>query len=310
MAHEDAKYAPLNILVDTAGLTSPVFVPELGTTVAAPFGIFPLPAPLTIVINSHQRTNSYAGFGQGTVEVLPQTHLTAGVRYTVDKRALIDSSVSGSPTVNDRVSFDKTTWKATLDHNFTPDILVYAQYSTGFKSGLYNLVNPYQPAIKPETIGAIEVGLKSELFDNRVRFNASIFHYALSQVQVTAIVLGNQALFNAASATSKGGEAELEWVASKDLTLRVSAAYDEARFTNFPGAPLYYPNPIPNPNGGPAGYATYNGNDAGATMPNAPKWMFNGGANYETPTSVGNFFASTNITYTSRTFELRAGFHW
>src|SRR3546814_20884758 len=61
----------------------------------------------------------------------------------------------------------------------------------GFKSVTYNILNIYTPTqyIKPETVTSTEIGLKSELFDHRVRFNAAAFNTEIDNMQVQFLPL-------------------------------------------------------------------------------------------------------------------------
>ena len=72
-------------------------------------------------------------------------------------------------------SFKKLTWRLSLDHRFSPGLLGYVSYNRGFKSGSF--VPQVIPAeeLKPETLDAYEVGLKSDLLDHRLRINAAAF---------------------------------------------------------------------------------------------------------------------------------------
>src|SRR3546814_16859352 len=65
---------------------------------------------------------------------------------------------------------NKFTSKVTAKYNFTPDINVYATYSTGYKGPMlsYPANQPQQPD-RPETVESYELGFKSVLFDNRVQ---------------------------------------------------------------------------------------------------------------------------------------------
>ena len=301
--YDHSIYDPVDLTVSRVAITTPVFIPELNRTLDAPALVFPLPQPAVIGFRNHQYTDSYAGYGQATMEVLPKTRLTAGVRYTWDQRKF-RGQLLGFPKVNDKATADEITYRLAVDHDLAEGILAYASYSRGFKSGVFNLGGPPAPPVKPSTIDAIEGGVKTELFDRRVRLNAAGFYYDLKDIQQRSIVLGQNVLFNAAAATSYGGEFEIEAAASQRLTLRGSVAYLHAEFDSFPGAPLYWPNPVPNPLGGPSGYIAYDGDAKGNTMPDSPEWTVIGGGSYELPTNFGNFRLTANASYVGRTYNI------
>jgi iron complex outermembrane recepter protein len=206
--------------------------------------------------NALQYTNSYSGFGQATVTVLPDTHLTAGLRYTVDERTLrafayfpggpggsyVDQPAANSPYSQ---SWDKLTYRATLDHQFTPDIFGYIGYNRGFKSGLFNtVITPFNtacptgycigPPVKPETLDAYSVGFKTEWFDKRLRVNAEGFWYSYKDIQVEEAISGLTDIYNAAGATIKGIDLDLQAKLARNLTLNVASEVLDGHYTSFP----------------------------------------------------------------------------
>jgi outer membrane receptor protein involved in Fe transport len=90
-----------------------------------------------VAIAARQHTDSYAGYTQTTFEVAPETHFTAGVRYTDDRRSIggttsaegVGVLASGAQSAE----FNKVTWRLALDHQFTPEVLGYVSDNRGFK---------------------------------------------------------------------------------------------------------------------------------------------------------------------------------
>src|SRR5882757_5700818 len=124
---------------------------------------------ITSVSNdSTQRTNSVAAYGQVTREVLPNTDLTVGLRYTYEERSVgsTQSSFSNAsalaPTsINESGTTNVPTWRVGLQHRFSENVMGYISDSRGFKSGGYNLSNGDAP-YSPEKLEAYEIGLKTE----------------------------------------------------------------------------------------------------------------------------------------------------
>jgi iron complex outermembrane recepter protein len=145
-------------------------------------------APLPFV-NSYGilTTKSYAAFGQATAPIFHDTHLTVGARYTRDERTERAGALFGggstvpAPNSPQSKNWSSPTWRLVLDHQFTPDIMAYAGYNRGFKSGLFNAVvlpgAPIDEPIDPETLDAYTVGIKSEYLDGRLRVNIEAFYY-------------------------------------------------------------------------------------------------------------------------------------
>lgn len=170
-------------------------------------------------------TRSWAVFGEGYWDLADNLRVTAGLRYTDDRKittphpsqVLLGAFADGRPglssggfvrggypalpdieqdwqAVTGRLVVD---WKPEVD--FTDDTLVYASFSRGYKGGGTNPprmdLNPaviqYQPlagTFEPEYVNAVEIGTKNTLLDNRLRFNATAFYYDYSDYQVSQIV--------------------------------------------------------------------------------------------------------------------------
>jgi len=302
--YDNTAYNPLSINIGAQAITVPVTVPGLSEPVNAPIAVVTFP-PITLDIYGRQRTKSYSGFVQSTFELFSNTHFTGGARFTEDQKTENgQESFNPAPEIFQSATFKKWTWKASLDHQFTPNVMGYLSASRGFKSGLFNLVSPYNPPVKPEVLDDYELGLKSEFLEHRIRLNAAAFYYDFSDLQLQQIVLGTTQLFNAASARIKGVEADIAAVPVTDLTLTAGLAFLDAHFSQFDNAPLYVANPLPNPLGGPAGYVTTSGSAAGNVMPNAPKSNVNASANYLLHTRSGELLFAANASYISRVFQI------
>ncbi|MBL8268064.1 TonB-dependent receptor [Steroidobacter sp.] len=255
-----------------------------------------------------QDTDSYAVFAQSNYSFTDSTRLTTGVRFSKDERGITgrDETGIGTRNVVDReTSFDSTTWRLALDQKLSDDVMVYGSYSRGFKSGIYNLLAPTAPPVRPEQLDAFEVGLKSELFDRTVRANLSSFYYQYSDIQLSQQVPGGVFLLNAAEATMYGLDAELLAEPFDGLTLRGGLNLLHAEYDSFPGAPYTLPSPAtcatnpPSLLAGPrtGGNTTCATNAAGNDMVRAPKWTLNFSADYRWLTSIGAFSASANYYY-------------
>ena len=205
-----------------------------------------------LVLYTSQTTRSYAGYAQATVPLFDDdTHLTGGVRYTVDEKSeKADRFLLGSnyhlgytfpPGYPFSVREPKLTYRISLDHNFTQDVMGYASFSTGFKSGYYNLTHPTDLPVKPETLDAWEVGVKSELFNHRVRANVSAFYYRFNDKQVSSFVGLSTKLTNAAVAEYKGFDADFTVVLDQGLNFIGGLSYVDSNYVRYPGAVFVYP---------------------------------------------------------------------
>lgn len=264
-------------------------------------------------IDANLKTNSYAGFGELTYKITPTTQLTGGLRYTSDKREFDGSSrfvtatgTALSPSVQPipSLSYNKWTYRVALRQDLADGVNVYASINRGFKAGSYSLQSPSNAPFFPQTIMAYEIGVKSELFNRKLRLNLSGFHYDIDDYQVRSAALatpGANLILNAATVKVDGIELEFEAAPIDNLRLFGGATYLNSRFDKFGGpgtqlqAPIIYPSPatciasgtadpgilLPGPRTG--GYTTCVGEVSGNKTPLAPKIAATIGASYMVP---------------------------
>jgi outer membrane receptor protein involved in Fe transport len=215
-----------------------------------------------------------AAFTEVNFDVTDKLTLTGGVRFfdakntlkglygfgltngftsaTGEKSCFSNVSVNGSPCINlDReVSESGNTPKFNAAYKITPDHLVYATWSKGFRPGGTNRrdrsLGVPLPPYKADYIKNYEVGWKTTWLDNTLRFNGAVFQEDWKDFQFS--YLGANALTeirNAGAAKIRGVEASLEWAARQGLTVSVGAAYIDAKLTkdfcknlDATGAPL------------------------------------------------------------------------
>lgn len=268
---------------------------------------------------SHLDTTSYAAYAQITAPVFERTNFTAGLRYTEDEKRLRGRNETGAPVnpvrnVTDKeASWSELTWRLALDHSLGDDVLVYGSWNRGFKSGGFAVANLNNPPIDPETLDAYEVGLKSEMFDGRLRANFAGFYYSYSDIQLSQVIVGTSLIVNAAEATSYGAEADLVFAPTRHLALRANISLIEAEYDDFPNAPAALPNPVSSvppgytclppfsPN--PGGNKTCTIDDAsGHRMIRSPKTTLSAGVSYTVPTAGGDINADVNYYYNSGFF--------
>ena len=135
-------------------------------------------------LDDHQTTDDWAVFIHGDYHITPQLTLSAGVRYTDDKKDAVVSVTNLPPGPGDfvtPVNVAATRWNpmAELAYQFTPDVMGYALYSTGFRGGGFS-PRPSDAVqavpFGPEDVTNYELGFKSEWFQHRLRLNADVFY--------------------------------------------------------------------------------------------------------------------------------------
>ncbi|MCC6480871.1 MAG: TonB-dependent receptor, partial [Sphingomonadaceae bacterium] len=250
-------------------------------------------------------TKSIAFFGQGTFQMTDQLSLTAGLRYTKDKkeflgfrenrgRVCVDNTTgvvtsvgAACPVGTTRTSVTHTTndswtnWspRLTVDYRWTPDVMTYISASRGFKGGGFNDTVPTTCAngdtkvcgltnYKPETLWSYEAGLRSDLFDRHLRFNLTGFYIKYSDLQIEYIEGSPPTRFTTnGDSTVKGFEAELMAAPTDGLLLRASVGYTNSK----------YDKDVLDPTGTTVKIQK--------TVPyfRSPKWSYTLGANYTIP---------------------------
>jgi iron complex outermembrane recepter protein len=252
-----------------------------------------------------QIVNSYSLYGQATAPISDLTNVTLGLRYTRDELSGVGRTtatipgvgeVPTAPDFRDSKRFQRLTWKGAIDHHFTDDLMAYASVSRGYKAGAYNTFPLDSAPALPETVDAYEIGVKSELFDRRVRLNGALFWNDIKNPQVLTLLSKGLAvglgLTNAQKARVKGAEIGIEAIATEGLTLRGAATYLDAKYRKFTNAPFYDLN-------GTTLVGPVTGDASGNRLANVPRWRFNIGANYAVDTGAGKWIGDVGAGYTS-----------
>ncbi|HEX8263173.1 MAG TPA: TonB-dependent receptor, partial [Allosphingosinicella sp.] len=200
---------------------------------------------------------SYGLFGEVYFEVSDALKLTGGLRYSNDKKRQVarvpllswpvpfgttdanaspflgnfdaDPTVAGNQPYNvARAAFDEITGRFVVDYQVTPDNMIYASYSRGYKSGGINPpINPIfnVPAtFEPEIINAFEIGSKNSFSNGRIRLNLSAFYYDYKGLQLSRIVARTSVNDNT-DASIWGAEAEAVFRPSRSLLINLSGSY-------------------------------------------------------------------------------------
>lgn len=212
----------------------------------------PLPtSPRQIDNFGDERAESLAGFGQFNWEFIENTTLTGGARWTWERRSAELSRVitfnSGfvvrPPTVDDSVTFREPTFRLALSHEFSPNILGYVSFNSGFKSGGFNITNSTNPSYLPEKLKAYEAGLKTQLLDRRLRLNMAAYYYDYTNLQVARFSQGTQTIGNGAAAKLYGLDVDIEAQITDGLRLFGGLALEHTEFTSYPNAVFGFPQP-------------------------------------------------------------------
>lgn len=173
--------------------------------------------------------------------------------------------------------------------DLTDDVMIYATYARGYKSGGYNLgrssfvevtaagpdfrANP-DTSFAPETVNAFEAGFKSQIFDNAMFFNVGAFYQEYSNFQLNTFAGTAFVVETLPGVTSKGVEMDFTWLSPVDgLSFQGGITYADTRADSFTADDLSVP-------------ARFNQSLfrlPNARMPFAPLWSGSISATYEQP---------------------------
>jgi iron complex outermembrane recepter protein len=197
-------------------------------------------------------SKSYAAYGQATWNATDALHITVGGRYTHDKkrgdlrfsRNINYTTDTVRAAANGYRPLDKS-WNrfnpmATVAYDISDDVHVYAKYATGYRAGGASSRTSNYQAFNPEDVKSYEVGLKSDFWNHKARFNLAgyIMERKNSQVDISSIQFtatgnfNNLVTLNAPGTTKiRGIEADLTLAPIEGLTLNASYAYT---YTDIP----------------------------------------------------------------------------
>jgi len=218
------------------------FVP--GLPIGVPSGIIvPFPS-----LTTDGAFKQWAVFGQSGLSLGSATELTVALRYDRETRRQASGRI-------DEATFDAFQPKLSLSHKFSDDLMAYATYSEGFKSGSFNPPPEAFPlreidfnlVVEPERTKGIELGWKSTWLNDRLRFNAAVFYTRYNNLQIFQFdPFAQQVTVNASRSRIRGFEAEVVLRPLKGVTLDASYGYTHSRARDFDGTSRYVGNTPPN----------------------------------------------------------------
>jgi iron complex outermembrane recepter protein len=239
---------------------------------------------------SEMNTVSSAVFGQVTYPITDALHITGGARYTWEERDQSGTSISARFPKR-TVDFERATWRLAIDYDISDDLMVYASYNTGFKSGGFNNGNFVDAPFSPETVTSYEAGVKSELFDHRLRLNGSVFYYEYNNLQVSTIINNAVVIRNGPAASARGAELDATAVITDKLELNGGVAWIDTKYEDFSnGICDFYTPP------GPPTRVT-GCNLTGNEFDRTPKFAATASLTYTTPLASGELKLNGAVSY-------------
>ncbi len=214
---------------------------EVETESFASFG-FGGPPQNTIIKHTN---DAWAIFGQGSYDVSDQFTLSAGLRYTDDQRDFkvlqygqlwLDIGIPSVENIDE--SADKVSWDVTADYALNDSSSIYGRIASGFRAqsiqGRDVAFLEFPTVADPETILSYEIGYKADLVDNRLRLNASVFHYIVDDMQLSIIggATNSNQVINANEGVATGFEVDMQWLVTENFMTTFGVAYNDTEIND------------------------------------------------------------------------------
>jgi len=230
---------------------------------------------------TEQDRKSYALYLDGTYDVSEKASISAGIRYTKDKKDFvrwnlgtaanpvsnfIDIDGYMGPHVNplpesafgnviyDSESWSQPTYRLVFDYAWADNLMTYASYATGFNAGGFSetcgSLTSCQPYAQEENEN-FEIGLKGDFLDGALRLNVAIFHTQYENLQRDTVVTiidaaGNEfqetQAVNVGESTAKGIEVEMNWLPTDNLRFDLNLGYLDHEYDSY--SPSVDPAPL------------------------------------------------------------------
>lgn len=213
--------------------------------------------------------SSIAVFAQGTYDVTDRLHLTAGVRWTEDEKSFLPDQeifnlnpalagflsppqqfifMPGTPIlpfVEKTLKESEITPMVNLSYDWTEELMTYASYREGFKSGGFTqrVLPPLIPGITcspvpqdcipgfdPEFVTVYEGGFRYVSSDSRLRLSGSAYYTDYEDLQISVFTSVAPVIQNAAGATIIGFELEGQYATTNDIFMEGSVGYTDAEY--------------------------------------------------------------------------------
>ncbi|MBL8628778.1 MAG: TonB-dependent receptor [Rhodospirillaceae bacterium] len=208
------------------------------------------------------RNKSVAVFGQSTYSLTDEFRLTAGLRYLHDDKTLsglqrcFSGTLCGAPlgsglpgtriVMSEGDDWYNTSYKVGVEWDAGPDSMIYANVSSGFKSGGF-FPAAQNATFGPEKLTAYAIGMKNRFMNDRIQLNAEAYwwddtghqesHVGTACVAVTSGVcttFGNVFLTeNIGSAEIKGIDLDTIFLVTDNDQIKLNLGYNDAEAKVF-----------------------------------------------------------------------------
>ena len=293
---------------------------------------FDFPSPTatspSAIVNQRQDAKAVGIFGSVNYKLQSGLTLQAGARWNHDKKKLVADRlfdlrpgfVGGGPVpeTTTKVKDSVLTWDLSALQEINDQVNVYARIAKGYRAPAIQgriLFDRDVTTADSENTMSYEAGIKTTLFERRLRFNLTGYYFKTKDLQLSAVGGGTNAnlLLNADAVKGHGFEAEIEARPVTGLSLTGGVSYNKAtihdsgltvetcgavRLDTFPNVSLCTPlDPVVVP---AAPFSPSIVSIDGNQLPQAPKWTVNFTAGYEHPVGPGSIYVFTDWYHRSK----------
>lgn len=209
-----------------------------------------------------QKVETAAAYLQADFEIVPNLTITGGARYTWEQKNLeffrstrfpgfgFDSAAAIAAGIPLELTQKRVTPRVAVSYKLDPNVLLFASVTNGFKSGGWNgnaAVASRVLPFRPEVTWSYEAGLKSELFDRKLRVNLTGYLADTKDVQITSGIIppGETAIVslarNAGTLRAYGLEFETAYQFNRNFNIFVNGSVNRGEYSTIslvPGIPL------------------------------------------------------------------------
>jgi iron complex outermembrane receptor protein len=240
-------------------------------------------------------SDAYGAFLNVDYDITGRMTLNTVLRYdTID----YETSYAGAnpaflalPLATAKQNFDQLQPKINLSYKLADDVLAYATYARGFRSGVPNPTAAYAGGlprfIKPETSGEFAVGFKSSFFDRKVQFNAAAFYSDIYDRHHYFYGASLQSMTTYKKARVEGIEVEFNALLARGLEFQASGGLMSAKIAS---------DEITQYRDFTTNAVALTVNNRGNVLPDTPERTFNAALSYRTAVR-GNLEASVRAAY-------------
>lgn len=208
-----------------------------------------------------QKAESFAAYAQATYALVPGLDLTIGGRWTKDKKkGSFDQAIATpfaaalrAPEVLTlpRISEDEFTYRFNLSYSPVRDVMLFATYSTGYKSGGYNsgggvpALSEFAPdgsllstqrVFGKESVKNYEFGARTSWLDRALTANITFYRMDIGGYQDRAFDGTSFTVRNAGNLRQQGFEFDTILTPARGFSVNAALSYLDSEFTSFPGA--------------------------------------------------------------------------